>query len=172
MAVDLKDKYSNIFQVTAVESAANTLTFGEINLGLTIFQKVAILINRIVIDWSLALIVDLAASTDSMSVGLVANDQVSSIALRDSSTIWKQQKMMKLLGTAANGAVINVVEEIDLSMLPGGGELIAPKPLYWAIHGTTLTDVFEVTIRFYFQVVELKDAEYLELLESRHFYGG
>lgn len=166
------DKYSNLFQVTAQESAANTLTFGSIELGLTIFQKVALLLNRIVVDWNGALFIDMDQDGDKMILGLTQSNSLTTIALSEPAVIFKQEKVLHNHGTAANAILSeNVVQTYDLSTLPGGGELIVPKPLYWAIQGVGLTAVVAITMRVYFQVIELKPDEYFELLESRRFFG-
>lgn len=170
MANALKDKYTNIFQFTAEESAINTLTFGEIQLGLTIFQKVALLINRVTVDWGAACIAQLAAATDTCAVGIVQDDSVASISLEQPATVFKRQKVLASYGVAANSIMHDVVEVIDYSTLPGGGELITPSPLYWAIQSVGTAATFPVTVRVCFQVVELKSDEYFELLEARRFY--
>ena len=171
MPGSLKDSYSNIYQLVLTESAANTLTYFEINLGLTLFQKRAILVNRIVIDWGYAGIKALQGADDTTIVGLCQSNTPASISLTDSSTIWKAQKGGFIHGTPANYDVREIVDTFDLSAIPGGGEFIVPTPLYGAIQSASVTAAQTATMRIYFQVVELKPEEYFELLESRHFYG-
>ncbi|MBA7550404.1 hypothetical protein ES705_42918 [subsurface metagenome] len=171
MAERKEDVFANIYQLTLTESAPVTLTFVEINMGLTLFQKKAILISRIVIDWGWVTMQALVEAADSIMVGLTASDQLESLALRDSACIWKAQKGIIWHGTPANAEVVNVVNVYDLSGIPGGGEFVVPSPLYGAIHGASLVAAQSVTMRIYFQIVELKPEEYFELLESRHFFG-
>lgn len=165
------DEYANIYQITLTESATNTLTYTEINMGLTLFQKKAILVSRIVIDWGMVAIAALSDVSDTLIIGLCQNNQPTSIALSDSSTIWKTQKAGMKYGTPANYVIEDVVSVFDLSDIPGGGEFIVPSPLYGAIQGASLGGAQTVTMRLYFNVVDLKPDEYIELLEARHFYG-
>jgi hypothetical protein len=171
MAVTKSDEYSNMYQVTLTESAAGTLTFTEINLGLTLFQKKAILISRIVIDWGYTLVQAMVAAADTAIVGLCQSNQLSTIALSDSATIWKAQKGLVVYGTPANAKIEEVVDVYDLSTIPGGGEFLVPTPLYGAIQCGSIAAAQSVTMRMYFQVIDLKEGEYIELLESRHFFG-
>jgi hypothetical protein len=165
------DRFSNIYQATITESAAAALTYAEINLGLTLFQKKAILINRIVIDWGWATLQALLAGSDTVMVGLCQSNQPAAISLEYSSTIWKAQKGLMVLGTPASAFISDVVDNYDLTNIPGGGEFIVPSPLYLALQTASLSGVRTITFRMYFQVVDLKPEEYFELLESRHFYG-
>ena len=171
MPVIKEDEYANIFQITMTESAASTLTYFEINLGLTLFQKKAILINRVIVDWGLTALASITAVGDALIVAITQSNQPTSLVLRDSSCVWKAQKGAKINGTPANLELVNVVETYDLTAIPGGGEFIVPTPLYGAIHGVSLAAAMEVTMRMYFQVIDLKPEQYFELLESRHFYG-
>jgi len=165
------DEYSNIFQLTLTESAPSTLTFVEINMGLTLFQKKAILVNRVVIDWGWATIQALVAENDTIMVGLCASDQIAAITLTESACIWKAQKALNWFGTPANAELINVVDVYDLTGIPGGGEFIVPTPLFGALQCASVAAAQSITMRFYFQVIDLKPDEYFELLESRHFFG-
>jgi len=165
------DEYSNIYQITLTESAASTLTFVEINMGLTLFQKKAILINRIVIDWGWGTIQALVAAADTVMAGLTASNQLASLALRDSACIWKAQKGLMWRGTPADGAIENVVDVYDFTGIPGGGEFVVPTPLFGAVACASVDTAQSITMRIYFQVVDLKPDEYFELLESRHFFG-
>jgi len=166
-----KDKYSNLIQVTMEESAANTLTFGAIDLGLTIFQKVGIIVNRIVIDWTTQVLSDFVNDDDSMTVALTQSDQISTLALTESAVIWKAQRVRFNFGTPANSIITDVQREYSFEAMPGGGELMAPRPLYWACKGNGMSATFAMVMRIYFRILELKADEYFEILESRRFFG-
>ncbi|MBA7550659.1 hypothetical protein ES705_43180 [subsurface metagenome] len=171
MPVTGVDQYANMYQTILTESAVTTLTYEEINLGLTLFQKRAILVSRIVIDWGFGTIGLLAATGDGVSVGLTQSNRPTSITLRDTSTIWKAEKAVVEYGTSANALIENMLDVYDLSDIPGGGEFIVPTPLYGAIQGIGIAAAASVVMRMYFTVVELKPEQYIELLEARHFFG-
>ena len=169
--VKVTDDYANIYQIVLTESAPATLTYFEINLGLTLFQKKAILVNRIVVDWTQATLEKIIGVSDTVIVGLCQSNIPASIALTDSSTIWKAQKLAHPTGTPAEMEILDVVQVFDLTRIPGGGEFIVPTPLYGAIQAASIATATTVTVRMYFQVVDLKPDQYFELLESRHYYG-
>lgn len=165
------DQYCNLFQFTATESAANTLTFGEINLGLTIFQKVGIVINRVLVEWSSDLISDLNQDADQLQVAITQSDQISDLSITQNAVVWKDKIHLSLQDATSFNTLVDLMHVTDFSTLPGGGELIAPRPLYWGIRGTGLSAVRATTVRMWFTIVELKTEEYFEILESRRFFG-
>jgi len=167
----LKDRFTNMIQVQPEESTVNTLTFGDIDLGLTIFQKVGIIVNRIVIDWTAQLLGQFNNDNDRCLVSITQSDNITSIGLHENAVIFKAERMRIDFGTAASAQLADTVIAYDLMGLPGGGELMAPRPLHWAIQGSGLDTAASVTMRIYFQILELKADEYFEILEARRFFG-
>jgi len=165
------DVYANMVNLTLTESAANTLTFGSIDLGLTIFQKVGLLLNRIVVEYPTQLIGDMGANNDSMALALTQSDQITSISYLQDAVVWKDTVSRRDFGAAASGFLYHHTKIYDFSGLPGGGEIITPRPLYWASQGNGLTTTFSIYMRIFFTILELKSEEYFELLEARRFFG-
>lgn len=158
------DRYSNKFYGTVTESAANTLTFAEIQTNLNTFSKIAWTLSRL--EWFLSpSVVDLiGAADDTITMALVASNKMSSLDLSDPAVIDYFELGMK----SFSGAGFNFWESPmirELGTLPGGGLLIAPRPLYLAIQGTSLASAATVECRGYFTQQELSDAEYIELVD-------
>lgn len=172
MAANVKDQYSNIVQVGVTQSAANTLTFNEVDMGLTIFQKVGLIISRVEVQLSSTVLALLAANTDRLQFGLTQSNQITSIGIQESAVLCQHEMIMQTIGTAASGFIVEDPYTFDFANLPGGGLLITPKPLYCAVSSANLGSAMtEIIFRLYFQIIELKAEEYFELLEARRFFG-
>lgn len=165
------DTYSNVINTTLTLSAANTLTFQEIDLGLTIFQKVAILIERADFFISRAVLAELQASADGLQAALTQSNQISDLSITESAVIDQVQLSVTAMGVPANGQVLRIPLRMDYTQLGGGGLLVVPKPLYFAGVTEGFAAAMVLTLRFYFRIVALKPDEYFELLESRRFFG-
>lgn len=74
-------------------------------------------------------------------------------------------------GTAGTMVLNDFLPVNDYTSMPSGGLLIPPKPLYLAMNTSGLASPAEVTCRIYFTIIELQDAQYLELLQTRRAFG-
>lgn len=161
------DQYVNMLVQTITMSAANTLTFSEINIGLNLFDKVGLLVNRIEYHPTLATLQDIDTDGDSISIGLTTNNTLASLNPSNAAVIDLQQLHRVDAGAAANAILVQTPLIHDFSTLRGGGMLIAPKPLYIAMMSAGLTAAGVAYFRLYFSLVQLSDAGYLELLQTR-----
>lgn len=157
-------EFSNKAYGTVTESAANTLTFSQIQTNISIMEKVAWVISRI--EWyftpaQIALLVD---DADAFEVALTSSNKVATLSLADSAVI-DYMMVRKFVSTAVGWQFISPMWTRDFSMLPGGGLIVAPNPLYVAIKGTGLASAGGVGMRFYWSRQELSPDQYLELLD-------
>lgn len=146
------------------ESAANTLTFAEIQTAISIFEKVAWVISRI--EWFLAAaqLQQMADNGDIAQCAVTASNQITALALNNPSVI----DLLEIARFQASAVGYNwwqlpIIR--DFSNLPGGGIIVAPRPLYLALKGTTAAAAMTVSARIYFTQMELKADEYLELID-------
>lgn len=159
------DVYSNKFYGTVTESAANTLTFAEIQTNIEIFSKMAWILHRL--EWFLEGVQfnKLLASDDVIAMALVGSNSLSSLALNWPGVIDLLNLQIGGWGTPATAYPYSTPFIRDFSQLPGGGIIVAPRPLYLAVKGTSLASALTVSIRGYFTMKELKADEYLELVD-------
>ncbi len=162
------DKFANTLYDTVTESSANALTFKEITIGLTIFDKVALLIARFEYTAEES---QLTAVGDIIEFGLSASNSWSDPDPSEGSIIDYNSFNVKDYGTAGVNRIVVDPYVKDLSTLPGGGLLVSPKPLYLFVKGASLPNPGTVKLRLFFTIVKMKDAEYFELLEARNFFG-
>lgn len=159
-----KDIYSNKFYGTATESAANTLTFAEIQTNVNVFSKEAWTLQRL--EWYIptgtrGLVVD---SADLFQCALVSSNKISTLDLSDPTVI----DLMELGRTWLTAVGVETFDQPivrDFSNLPGGGLIIAPRPLFVAVQGTSLATPGTGAVRGYFTKATLSADEYLELVD-------
>jgi len=160
-------EYTNIAHILTTESAANTLTFQKLETSISINQKVAWLVHKI--DYYLAGVVTSAifdTSADSWLGGLVVSNSLTDLADQSNPAILDSMQIRRIdLGTAASGMFFLSPVTHEFSMLPGGGLLVPPAPLYGAVKGTSLGAASVMRLRIYYSPIDLKTDEYWQLLE-------
>lgn len=171
MAVDLpakkgkKDAYANVAYGSVTHSAANTLTFSQIQFAVGLFQGVAILLHRILWYPGAATIREIVAVTDDLQMALVTSNKISAILdLREPAVI--AAKRIVGVGTAVEPRELPLVT--DFCLLPGGGKLMPANPVYLASASNGFAAVQNVTICMEFTFLELQASDYLELIQSQY----
>ncbi len=161
----IRDLYANKLFGEVTESAANTLTFNEINTNVSIFDKVGWILNRL--EWYIPSATSqlIQAGVDFIEFALTASNNIGDLLLSNASVI--DTVLFNVLAPVdLTGAVIMDNPLIrDFSTLPGGGLIIAPRPLYVAIKGTSLATPATVQVRGYFTQLPLGAEDYLELID-------
>lgn len=150
-----------------VESAANTLTFTQLQTGLSIYDHVGWILGRLEFRLSNTVPALFNADGDALSIAITQNNAAAALSQSDPAIIYLLQIRRTDYGTAASGELRSNTFEVDFSTLPGGGILVLPNPLYLASVGSGLTGPSTVTARLYFQPVDLSDADYFNLVQAR-----
>jgi hypothetical protein len=160
-----KDTFSNIAYATVTQSGVNTLTFAQINMGVGLFQGVALLLHRILWYPFAAALREIVASTDSMDMALVTSNRLTAIYdVLDPSVI----SVRRLIAIAATVAPYDIPLVSDFTSLPGGGKLIAANPLWIACGSAGFGAAAQIRAQLDFTFLTLSDAEYLELLQATY----
>jgi hypothetical protein len=163
MAQGKVDAYANKAFGELTLSAANTLTFAQIQMGVGLFQGTALIVHRI--KWSphKATCRELVAATDSLYMALTTSNRLASIYDVSEPAIIDRKAV---IGVGADVALIELPFVSDFTSLPSGGKLVPANPLWVAgvTDGFAAAAVLRVEIEFTF--VELKSDQYLELLQA------
>lgn len=165
------DKFVNLIAQTMTLSAANTLTFQEVNVGLNIFDKVGFLISKLEYEPASTSIAEMTAASDAINMGLSTSNNLSNLVPAQTEIVDVMTLMRHDMGAAASGALLVKTFTRDFSTLPGGGLLVPPKPLFLAGASAGLANAATIYYRIYFTMIRLSDSEYLELLETRRAFG-
>lgn len=158
------DKFANKFYGTVVESAANTLTFAEIPTNVDVFSKKAWILHKL--EWyekpaDRGLIVN---SDDAIRIALTSSNKMTDLALDDAGVI-DLLELNAIPYTAVGVEIYDQPHIRDFTALPGGGLIIAPRPLYIAVQGVSIAAVATASVRGYFTALDLNADEYLELVD-------
>ena len=160
----LKDVYGNRAFERVQTSAANTITFEQIQFGVGLFQGVAMVISRV--EWFPTSIGELLLAADRLQVALTNRDDLTSLNALSQNVL-----VLKELKCAQVGAVVSLTLNespyvSDLSTLPGGGLILPANPLYIAIDTEGYADATGVEAVLYLTIKALADAEYIELVQT------
>jgi hypothetical protein len=159
------DKYANVAYGLVTMSAANTLTFAQINMGMGIFQRTAMLLHRVLFYPTLPSMRELVAATDDLCVAIVTSNRLTAIYDVTEPSIITTRRIIPL-GAATNIVELPIIS--DFTMLPSGGKLIAGNPIYLAAYTGGAAAASIVRCQLDFTFVELADADYLELVQAQY----
>lgn len=171
MASAQMDKYANMLVKSVVQTAANTLTYSTIEIGLSLFDKVGLKIQRIEYVPNPGSIAEMTTAADFIELGLCTSDTPTSLVESIQSVIHMFRLRRVDMGTAATGAIYSQPDVYDFSSLDGGGLIVTPKPLFIGIDTAGLASAASAIIRIFFVVIKLSGTDYFELLETRHYFG-
>lgn len=157
-------EFANKAYGSVTESAANTLTFSQIQTNVSIMEKVAWVISRIEWVFTAAQIALLVDDGDAYEVALCGSSKISTLSLSDPMVI-DYFNIRKFVSTAVGWGYIAPMWIREFSALPGGGLIVAPNPLYLAVKGTGLASAGGVSARIYWARLEVSPDQYLELLD-------
>lgn len=159
------DLFANKFYATITESAANTLTFEEIPTNVDIFSKAAWILERL--EWYIVQgnISEVQATADILQVALVASNNLTELSLGDAAVVDLVDITIRVQGTPAVSELMTQPFIRDFSGMAGGGLLVAPRPLYIAVQGTSLANPIVAKVRGYYRQIILDAAQYLDLVD-------
>lgn len=165
MAKALKDLYVNRAYADVTMSAANTVTFEQLNFAVGVFQGVALKLIQVRYYPLKAAVQEIVAAADILHFGLTLRDDLANLDPTSLSVIDVQNLML----TEARTAESNLVNEpliSDFSNLPGGGLLLPANPIYAAAHSAGFAAAAQVRFLLYYVFVQLTDRESIELLQT------
>lgn len=159
-----KDSFANRIYATAIESVAGTLAFTEINTNTSVFDKQAFVLHRLEYYPRTEDINLMVSNADSIEYGLTASNNMTSLDMSNPAVI-DMHRIGCWFSTAVGHEALTQPFSRDFTGLPGGGLIIAPRPLYLAIQGISLAAVVQVKLRAYFTILEMSAEEYLDLVD-------
>lgn len=139
-------------------SGANTLTFSEIQTNTNVFDKTAWVISRIEWFFSQATRALMLAADDTLTCALTFSQGLTSLALSNPAVI-------DLFQYEYGFQCLSMPIIRDFSTFPGGGIIVAARPLFIAMTSTSIASAASSQVRFNFTMKELAADEYLELVD-------
>ena len=160
-----KSSYADKFYGSVIESAANTLTFGEIMTNISIMEKWAWILHRLEWSMDLASYDEVSGVGDMLEMALTMSNRISSLSFADAAVIDKCQQMI-VVETAVGIQREQFPLIRDFTTLPGGGLIIPPRPLYIGVKGTSLANACFVEVRGYYTPIQVSGEAYYDLLDA------
>ena len=163
MAKRIEDRFANLASAKVVQSAANTLTFVEMNTGISLGAGIGILIDQIDYYPTSAGIADMTTSGDQIDMAWTTSNVITDIQNVSDRRVIDLFSFFRFdLGTAASGALIK--EPFSKQYFPP--LIIAAPKLYLALASSGLAGVATLRSRLHYRYIELTDKEYLEIAET------
>lgn len=161
--------YTSVALFDVIETAANTLIFERLESGTSIYDKVAWIIERIELAHRFENIIGLAAAGDGVVCGLTLSNQIvaADFSIDNPAIIWAQSFQTGNGVAAQDGFFHPLNFNYDYTGLSGGGIMILPQPLYFGVVGVAASNVCGFTCKLYYHAIELQDADYFSLVQSR-----
>lgn len=158
-----KDLYANKAYGLVTMSAANTLTFGQIQMGVGLFQGIALVIHRVLWYPSWGTLKEIVAATDILSFALTTSNRLTGLVdISDPAIITR--KAIAAIGVGTEPYHLPIIS--DFTTLPGGGKLVPANPLWIGCTSSGFAAAGEMRAELEFTFVELADREYLELIQT------
>lgn len=163
MAKTKVDAYVNRLYGDVTMSAANTLTFAQILLGVGLFQGMALLIHRVLWYPVATTLREVVAAADSFNMALTSSNRVVDILETSDPAVLCRKSV---IGIGVGTEPFEVPFITDFSTLPGGGKLVPANPLYVAMASGGFAAAGRTRVEIESTFIELASNEYLELLQA------
>lgn len=164
------DSYANIGAIGVVMSGANTLTFQELQTYISVFDKKALVIHKIIYALPNATWLELDAEADQAVFGLSTSNNFT---LASAADLYNRPDVVDFnhLYTILAGTPADIERRIgqfekDFSTIEGGGLLVPARPLYGWMTTSGFAAAGSCYMRVYFTVKDVGVDEYWELVES------
>jgi len=159
-----EDRFANIFTASVTMSAANTLTFAELNFGITLRDRIAIVIDQIFIYPSASLYALMTTAADFAAIALTISDSVTDITDLADRRIFTLKFLERAdWGTAASASLVE--HPYILEFTPP--LIMLPTRVFLAMDTVGLAAVSGCTIRLHYRTVSItQDQQLIEVLES------
>ena len=159
-----EDRFANVFSSSITLSAANTLTFAEMNFGIQLRDKLAIAIDQVFIFISAGNLALMTATGDSITVGLTNSDAVTTLEdYGDRRNIFTKQLTRTDGGTAGNFQLTEQPMMLEFSP----PMIVLPTRMFMGADSAGLASAIGVEMRIHHRTVPLTTEQQLnEVLES------
>lgn len=161
-----KDIYDQFMVLGVTSSAANTLTFSQVSLGISLFDYAALVLSRIeyYLDGA-TILADLVTSSDILYGAITGSDDLTVLEITSPEVYDMVQVGMTVQGAAGSGNLHISPIVHDFSGHPGGGLLVPAQNVYIGVKTSGFAGAAVLKARVYYRVQELQAADFIELVQ-------
>jgi len=159
-----EDRFANTFSAIVTLSAANTLTYAEMNFGITLRDRVAIVIDELYFIIAQGALTEMTTLGDNCQMAISVSDQPTNLMdYADRRILYSTRVSRQDFGTAAGGQFFRV--PVKESFAP---PLIAlPNRLFFGATSVGLASAQQFQLRMHFRTVSItQDQQLVEVLEA------
>jgi len=159
-----EDRFANIFTASVTMSAANTLTFAELNFGITLRDRIAIVVDQVFWYPSSNAYGFMTTAADRLIMAVTISDSITDISdLTDRRMFFHKGLIRADWGTAGAADLLEVplISEFTPPLI------ILPNRIFLGLNSVGLASPVSCTIRMHYRTVSItQDQQLIEVLES------
>lgn len=167
MARKVEDRFANRITAKVVMSAADTLTWVEVQTGVSLGSGVGMLIDSVEYFWDMATKALMSANQDYLVAAWTTSNVPTDLNEINDQRIIHQANFQVRLDTAVGFQLLK--EPHVYQFFPP--LIVASPKVYLGFDTSGLASAGTVRSRMYFRYIELTDKEYLELAETNLLVG-
>lgn len=159
-----EDRFANVFTAMVRTSAANILTFAEMNFGITFRDRTAIVIDELYFYPADSSLAELTTTADALQYAITVSDNVTDLTdLADRRIIYAERFTRFDFGVAASGTLYRFPWK--QSFFPP--MILLPTRVFFGVDSIGLASAHDFWLRMHFRTVKITDDRALaELLET------
>jgi len=164
--VNVQDNYDQFLTLITTMSAANTLTFSQVNVGISIFDYAAFLISRIEYTLDVSSVLgELGAATDVFYAAVCGSDGIADLEVNRPEVYDVLTMGCQVTSAASQGVPVAMPIVHDFSNMSGGGILVPAGNIYFGLDSSGFVGAGGAKARVWYRVKPLDAADYLELAQ-------
>lgn len=157
------DRFRNVLSAEVIMSAADTLTFAEVQTGASLGMRLGLVIDAIDFYPPASGYALMTTAGDAISMAWTTSDQVTDLNDEADSRIIHPVKIVRVdFGTAASAQLTHLPMHVEFTP----PIIVASPKLFLAADSNGLASALTVRSRMAFRFISLNAQEYLEIAET------
>jgi len=161
-----EDRFANVYTSDLTMSGVDELTFLQLNFGLNLRDKIAIVIDQCYFYISGVNLAEFLTNNDSLAIAITMWDQVTNVfqsGLGDRRVIFTTEFRRTDFGAAASGQFYTMPITVEFSP----PILVLPTRLFFAVDSSGLVTPAQCILRMHYRTVNITQQDQLiEVLET------
>lgn len=166
-----KDVFAQYLYMSVTMSAANTLTFAQVSIGMSLFEFAAMVICRIDYEPAQATIQELTGGADLLDVAITGSNTITTLDQKQNEVYDSLKAKTYVSGTPGVSAPVFEPIVHDFSGMPGGGILVPAQTIYIGMATSGFSAAGVCNARVWYTVKEMQASDYIELVQRLRVLG-